>query len=788
MRLSGWGFAAAVLAVGMGGADASGQGPTPNNTPPRPVVTVESAADGLVAKVGDETLRVTVCGDGVVHVVAAPGAGDVKGASPNQPWMLDAASVCPGAKFEFAKVENGATLTTAKLKVRLSTRGGGLNFSAADGTELLREAGSVPRTYEPVELNGEKTMKVTDRFSPDRTEGFYGLGQHQNGMFNYRGATVELGQNNTDVAVPLLVSSKGYGMMWNTASLTYADNRFPLEFSLSAMAGQAVDYYFLYGPEMDKIIHEYRQMTGHVPMFPRWAYGFFQSKDRYESQAEVLGIAKRYRDEHIPIDGIVQDWFWWKTEGDPIFNKNYTDVPAELKELHGEHFHAMLSVWGMFDGDSVNFQELKAKGWEIPGAHVYDATNPEARNFYWEKLAGPLFAQGWDAFWLDSAEPEEWYPHLGDAILKSRTVAIGNGAMYTNVFPLMHTGGVSEHWRKTTDEKRVFLLTRSAFLGQQRNGTTVWSGDVYGTSWGFEHQIAGGLNYALSGLPYWTTDIGGYYLPYDGASTTEKYQQLYARWFEFGTFCPVFRTHGHRPHNEMWSYDKVEPVLLTYDRLRYRMMPYIYSLAAKVTKDDYTIMRPLVMDWRTDPLVWNVGDEYMFGPAFLVSPVWKEDALKRDVYLPKAGWYDFWTGARVEGGQEINVDAPVEKLPLYVRAGSIVPMGPEVEYADEQPNGTVELRVYPGANGSFELYDDEGDSYRYEKGAQAVIPIRWDDATGTLTFGDRAGKFPGMAEKRSFHVVVVRPSHGVGEAVTTVADATVEYRGTATSVKVRGAQ
>jgi alpha-D-xyloside xylohydrolase len=751
---------------------------------PQPVVTVEAAGgDGFVAKVDGETVRVTACSDGVIHVVASPPGAS--GVAPKQPWMLPGFS-CSGGKASFEKSGDKASLTTTKLRVELSLKRGNLEFRSADGTSLLREGEAVPRTYEPVELNGERTFSVTDRFSPDRTEGIYGLGQHQSGMFDYRGSVVELAQNNTDIAVPLLVSTKGYGVMWNTASLSMMDNRFPLEMKFTAMAGSAVDYYFFYGPEMDAVIHEYRELTGHAPMFPKWAYGFFQSKDRYRSQAEVLEIAKRYRAEHIPIDGIVQDWFWWKTEGDPIFNEHFPDVPGELKELHAEHFHAMLSVWGLFDGSSANYQVLKAEGWEVPGARVYDATNPAAREFYWQRLAGPLFAQGWDAFWLDSAEPEEWYPHVGDAILQNKRLAIGNGAEYTNLFPLMHTGGVQENWKKTTDEKRVFLLTRSAFLGQQRNGTAVWSGDVYSTNWGFRHQIAAGLNYAVSGLPYWTTDIGGYWPPYEGASmTTPEYQELYARWFEFGAFCPVFRSHGHREHNEMWTYDRVEPVLVKYDRLRYRMMPYIYSLAAKVTNEDYTMMRPLVMDWRADERVRDIGDEYMFGPAFLVSPVWAKDATKREVYLPQGGWYDFWTGERVAGGKDIEVEAPLETMPLYIRAGSIVPLGPEIEWANERPDGEIELRVYRGADGRFDLYDDEGDSYRYEKGARSLVPIRWNEKAGVLSIGAREGEYAGMPVKRTFHVVWVGRNHGVGEAVASDADTTVTYEGKAVEVRVQ---
>ena len=317
-----------------------------------------------------------------------------------------------------------------------------------------------------------RTLPGHGQIFSDAVEAFYGLGQHQSGLFNYRGSTVELGQNNTDVAIPLLVSSKGYAVMWNTASFTYVDNRFPLELSFASMASDAVDYYVLYGPEMDQIIHEYRSMTGHAPLFPQWAYGLFQSKDRYVSQAEILGIANEYRARHIPLDAIVQDWFWWKPggEGDPVFNSNYTDVPGELKTLHDEHVHAMISVWGLMDTTSKNYQEIKRQGFEIPGTHVYDPTNQAARDFFWNELAGKLFAQGWDAFWLDSAEPEEYWPHVGDAVLRSKQLHIGTGAEYTNIFPLEHTGGVQEHWKKANPGKRVFLLTRSAFLGSSAMG------------------------------------------------------------------------------------------------------------------------------------------------------------------------------------------------------------------------------------------------------------------------------------------------------------------------------
>jgi alpha-D-xyloside xylohydrolase len=751
-------------------------------TPPLPPVKVTSAPDGMTASVGNESVLVSVCRSAVIHFVATPEPPNT--ARQTQPWMLDPKESCPGAKFQVSQTADAAILSTDTLKIEFSLKWGNVEYSTIAGESLLRERNAIPRTYEPAELNGEKTFHVEDRFGPDFAEGLYGLGQHQSGLFNYRGATVELGQNNTDVAIPLLLSSKGYGLMWNTASLTYVDNRFPLELNLRSLAGHSIDYYFIYGPEMDQMIHEYRDLTGHTPMLPQWAYGFFQSKDRYVSQDEVLGIAHRYREEHIPLDAIVQDWFWWKTEGDPAFNSSFPDVPGELNRLHDEHVHAMLSVWGLFDTKSQNFQELAAKHFDVPNAHVYDSTNPQARDFYWNKLVSKLFSQGWDAFWLDSAEPEEYWPHMGDAILSKKQIAIGNGAEYTNIFPFTHTLGIQQHWKATTDRKRVFLLTRSAFLGQQRVGATVWSGDVYGSYWGLRHQVAAGLNFALSGYPYWTTDIGGYWPPHDNPLDDAKFQELYARWFEYGIFCPIFRTHGHRPQNELWAFNTVEPILINYDKLRYRLIPYIYSLAWRVTNGDYTIQRPLVMDWRTDPKARDIGDQFMFGPAILVSPVLQPAATRRTVYLPDSpAWYDFWTGAPLKGGQDIESDAPLDRIPLFIRAGSILPLGPEIEYADEKPAGPIELRIYPGADGKFELYQDAGDSYDYERGNHSIISLYWSESTRTLTIGDREGSYPEMPARIQIKVVWVSVGHGSGLAPVANPDKIVEYTGRAISVQ-----
>lgn len=754
---------------------------------PHPVaMTVEQTADGLRAHNDYDELTVSFSAPGVLHVQAHP-AGSAQRNDP-RPWIEPAAAKSQSTSIAYTADAERVQIKSSEATVELNLREGSLRFKSPDGKWLLHEVGSLPRTYQHSEAEG--LLHVVERFGPDATEALYGLGQHQSGIFNYRGSTVELGQNNTDISIPLLLSSKGYGILWNTASFGYVDNRFPLELNFEAMAADHLDYYVLIGPEFDKIIHEYRQLTGHAPLLPEWAYGFIQSKDRYKTQAEMLQVAEGYRSRHIPMDGLVQDWFWWQKdrEGDPLFNEGYTDVPAELKTLHDEHVHAMISVWGQMNQGSQNYQQIVARGFEIPGTQVYDPSNAAGRDFYWQNLPGKLFAQGWDAFWLDSAEPEEAWPHVGDAILRYKQLSIGNGLEYTNMFAFQHNLGIQEHWQQANSEKRALLLTRSAFLGQQRVGAMVWSGDVYSSWWALRHQVPAGLNFALSGYPYWTTDIGGYHPVGDRQGDMQadrpEYQELYARWFEYGAFCPIFRTHGHRDHNEMWTWsEKIAPALLEVDKLHYRLLPYVYAQAWRIHSEDYTLQRPLVMDFRADERVREIADQFLYGPSLMVSPVLTEHAVSRAVYLPAgAAWYDFWSGKKMSGGVEVAVDAPLHRIPLHVRAGSILPMGPEIEYTGEKSD-PIELRIYAGADASFTLYEDEGDSYRYEQGAHALTALRWNEATHTLTMDEREGSYKGMPIKHSFRIVLVRENHGVGEAVTAKADKTVEYAGKKIEVK-----
>jgi alpha-D-xyloside xylohydrolase len=739
-------------------------------------MTAQSTDGGMQLHNSRETVQVTFCGLDTVHVVAKP-ANALREPPETQPWIV---SPCHAIQGNYSSTATTAHISTADLQVIADLATGALHFEDASGKSVLEESREQPRRYIPASIGGHQLYQVSDRFSPELLEGLYGLGQHQSGVFNYRGSVVELAQANSDIDVPLLVSTNGYGIFWNTASKAWMDDRFSRELKLSADAAPAIDYYVFYGPQMDKIIHLYRQHTGPAPLFGEWAYGFIQSKDRYTSAKQLLDIAAEYRTQHVPLDMIVQDWFWWKKQGDPVFSADYLapypDVAKAVGELHAEHIHTIISTWAVLDPASATYQAMKQQHLLIPGTPDYDPSNPKARDLYWNSLLKPLFAQGWDGFWLDSSEPETWHGE-SDAVLETKQLHIGPGAEYVNVFPLLHTGNVYDHWRQATNTKRVFLLTRSAFAGQQRNSTVEWSGDIFGTFPVLRRQIAAGLNFALSGMPYWTTDIAGYTSPYLDEPANPQYQELYTRWYEFGAFCPIFRTHGHRSANEVFSYGPQTPTLIAYDKLRSRLLPYIYSLAWRVTNEDYTIQRPLVIDWRDDTRTRYIDDQFMFGPALLVSPVTVPGATERLLYLPPAAaWYNFWTGETLHGGQQILAKAPLDRIPLFVRAGSILPMGAVSEWAGQQKDAPMELRIYPGADGNFTLYSDQGDGYQYEKGARATIALHWDDQRMTLHIGAREGSYASMPKQSTFNVVLVAPDNGVGIGASR-ATKTVNYTG-----------
>ena len=761
-----------------------------------PVTAVKQSRSGAtVSFKSGGTLKLEVCTESIVHVTYSPTA-----TFPANKEYVVTKTDWPTVDVKIDDAEKVATLSTSAVRVTVGKEDGGITFSVPGNDRLFRDG---KRMMTPVTVNGEKTYRsetVVEMYGT--REGFYGLGQHQAGVWNYHGASVDLSQENTEIAVPMLLSSNGYGIFWNNTSRTRVNNRFVHVMYISSEVADTIDYYFVYGPEFDKIVAGYRELTGQVPMFGRWAYGFWQCKNRYKSQEEILAVARKYRDLHIPVDNIVQDWFWWNRKGEHIFNKNYPDPKGMIDQLHKDNFHLMISVWPFFEPGSKEYAEMDRLGYfidrtKIPhlpyhqqGMAAYDPTNPGARKYYWDLMDKGLFKLGADAWWLDTTEPET--EGQEESILLGHKIAAGSGDRYANIFPLMTTKAVYEGQRSASDQKRVFILSRSAFAGAQRNSVTAWSGDVLSDWLSFKRQIPAGLNFSVSGLPYWTTDIGGFIGNPLGSPSDPAFRELFIRWFQFGAFSPVFRVHGTRSNpdeNELWSYGpEAQKILLQYDNLRYRLLPYIYSLAWKTTSEAYTPMRPLVMDYRTDVNAQNIGDQFMYGPAILVNPVTEPGATERHMYLPKAKWYDFWTGTPVEmakeSGRFIDAAAPLDRMPLYVRAGSIVPMGPEEEYSNQKPADPIELRVYAGADADFTLYEDEGDTYNYEKGKYATIPIHWNDSTQTLTLGDRKGSFPGMLDKRTFNFVLVREDHGAG-VEPVVSAQTIQYSGTQVAASPR---
>ena len=751
-----------------------------------PVKSVQQAADGVVfAMEGGASLKLQVCSDSIVRVLYSP-----TGAFVDAPQYVVTKTSWPHVDWKMEAGDKTVALSTARLRASVDRATGTIQFADIAGKRLMLDAG---RKMTPVEVNGEKTYRAETVVNVyGSQEGFYGLGQHQAGVWNYRGESVDISEDNTNISVPFLQSSAGYGIYWNNDSRSRFNNRFAQYLFISSEVADTIDYYFIYGPEADRVVAGYRELTGAAPMFGKWAYGFWQCKNRYASQEEILGVARKYREMHIPMDNIVQDWFWWNRKGEHIFNKNYPDPKGMVDELHRENVHLMISVWPFFEPGSAEYSYMDSRGWFVDrtkeahppyhanGMALYDASNAEARKYYWDLMDKALFKIGIDAWWMDTTEPETEAQE--ENIQLHHHLAIGSGDRYVNLFPLLDTGAVYDGQRAASNEKRVFILSRSAFAGIQRNGVTAWSGDLNSDWLNFRRQVPAGLNFSLSGIPYWTTDIGGFV---SGNPDDPAYRELFVRWFEFGTFCPIFRVHGTRTtnQNELSSYGaEAQKILVGYDRLRYRLMPYIYSLAWKVTSEGYTPMRALVMDFRGDARAINAGDEFLYGPAILVGPVTEPGATTRQVYLPKAKWYDFWSGAAVEGGRAVNAAAPLERIPLFIRGGAILPMGPEEEFSNEKPADPIELRIYRGADGDFTIYEDENDTYDYEKGTYAVIPLHWDDAKQVLTIGERAGKFPGMVETRTFRVVVVGEGHGAGVGASEQADKVVTYSGKVVAV------
>lgn len=535
-----------------------------------------------------------------------------------------------------------------------------------------------------------------------------------------------------------------------------------------------LDYVVFYGPSADEVLASYRKLSGNVPMFPQWAYGFWQCRERYASGSQLVETVKEFRKRNIPMDVIVQDWQYWGKRGwgVPQFDTvNYANPAGFIKELHNLNAHFNISIWSNPDRNSVLGKEYAARNLYISDSKWLDYFNPETRETYWNTLNLNMFANGVDSWWMDAVEPEN------DALKGEKTFA-GLGDFYRLTYPYMVSKAVYEGQRKTSAEKRVCILTRSAFPGQQRYGVVNWSGDIGGTWETYKRQIVAGLNYTITGFPYWTTDIGGFFRPGKSQYTDEKYHELLIRWYQWGTFNPIFRIHGYMTETEPWKYGQtVENNMRKMLTLRYRLLPYIYSEAWQVTKNGSTMMRPMVMDFNGDTAAVNRQYQFMFGNALLVAPVTEPNVTETNVYLPKNNiWYDFWTGKRYTDGQTIKADAPLDQIPLFVKSGSVLPMGKALQYTGEKTADSLEIRIYPGADGKFVLYEDEGDGYHYENGVYTTISFVWNEAQKTLTIGDREGSFPGMITARTFNIVLASEPNKANKEV--------HYKGKRLEIKV----
>lgn len=535
-----------------------------------------------------------------------------------------------------------------------------------------------------------------------------------------------------------------------------------------------LDYVVFYGPDADQVISSYRNLSGNVPMLPLWAFGFWQCRERYSSSAQLIETVKEFRSRKIPVDVIVQDWQYWGKYGWGAMKFDetyYPDPKALMDELHSLNANFNISVWENLDKKSEVGKSYVKNNYYIPDSPWVDVSNPAARKAHWDAMNKTFFSQGVDSWWLDATEPEN------DA-LHGKKIYLGSGDTYRLTYPLFVNQAVYEGQRQTSDAKRVCILTRSAFAGQQRYGTINWSGDV-GSTWdAYVRQIKAGLNYAVTGMPYWTTDIGGFFRPKKTQYTDEKYHELLMRWYQWGVFNPIFRVHGYQSETEPWKFSPVvEANIRELLALRYRLIPYIYSQSWQIHKKGSTLMRPLVMDFRQDEIATLQQYEYMFGSAFLIAPVTQAGVVEKEVYLPKSvQWYHFWSGKRFEGGQKVNVAAPLNQTPVFVKAGSIIPMGEPLQYVTEKKADTLEIRIYKGANGSFELYEDEGNNYNYEKGQYATIPFKWNEQQKSLTIGDRVGDYKGSLKKRVFNIVWVDGSKTIG-AETSSFNQPIVYNG-----------
>ena len=795
--------------------------------------------------------------DGAIRVqIAAPGVT----VTPESVVLVDGVAA---ARFRVRQTSEAITVDAGALLAVVNRQTGVLRFTDAAGKVLLEEnAGS--RTLPTTSAPSEGT-RAEDSFVSPSDEYLFGTGQFQDGYLNVRGLPRRLTQVNTQIAIPFLLSSRGYGLLWHNYGLTdlnpadtavsltqtsvgtaqqaevttssgtqtektqeavftgefeieqggpYAlmldvgqkmakryhveiDGKPEVDFAnywlppttswlstlstgrhtlriigettdkpvvflrpannlttLRSANAKYLDFVVFAGPKSDDVIRRYRDLTGAAPMMPDWAYGYIHCRERFHSQDELLSTLKEFREKQLPLDVIVQDWQYWGRYGWNAMQfdeKDYPDARVMIDSIHDMHARLMVSVWSRIDPTSAIGKEFTDKHYYVPGTDWVDFFNPAAANLYWKDMSARLLSLGIDAWWQDATEPE-------NDDLHGRTVATGSGDAVRLLYPLFVNKTVYEGQRKDVPEKRVFILTRSAFSGQQRYASATWSGDV-GNGWDtLKREIAAGLDFSASGLPYWTTDTGGFFRPGPSQYTDPSYHERFIRWLEFSTFTPLMRVHGYQTDTEFWRFGpQVENIARTYLDLRYRMFPYLYSEAAAVTGKGSTLLRPLVMDFADDQKALAQNYEFMFGHEMLVAPVTTPSTEQMTVYLPRTphGWFNFWTGEHVAGGSSLVTEAKLDRIPVFISAGSILPLGPTEQYISQKPASSLELRVYPGADATFDLYEDEGTNYNYEHGDSSLIKLRWDNARHELTIGKREGSFFGMLTNREFRIQLI---------------------------------
>ena len=763
--------------------------------------------------------------------------------------------------FVLKETENSLKISTKEMTVAFDKKSGVIQYSDKSGKVFLSEKENT-RLMKPGSIMGEACFVAEQGFESPKDEYLFGLGQFQDGFYNLKNKTRKLIQVNTQIAIPFLVSNKGYGLLWHQYGLTYfnptnqnitlikntvndgekrevevtttsgtqkvsqqqsiytgkfsvaKEGEYSLMLDLGDMdsrhlvlidgidvinqsnlwlppavsqliqlkAGEhsvkvvcksanipslslklsnnetvfnspnakLLDYVVFAGNDTDEIIANYRNLTGSVPMLPKWAFGFWQCRERYTSGEHLVSTIKEFRKRNLPVDVIVQDWQYWGKYGwgVPKFDEtNYPEPEKFIKEIHDLNAHFSVSVWENLNKESEIGKEYVAKNLFIPNSPWIDIYNPETQKTHWNALNKNLFALGTDSWWMDATEPEN------DA-LRGKQTYFGLGDFYRLTYPLFVSKAIYEGQRNTNPEKRVTTLTRSAFLGQQRYGTINWSGDI-GWDWDtYKRQIVAGLNYNLTGMPYWTTDIGGFFRPGAGQYKDEKYHEILTRWFQWAVFNPIFRMHGYQTETEPWKYgEKVENNMRSMMNLRYQLLPYIYSEAWQITKNNSTLMRPLIMDFNDDATAVSQAYQYMFGKAFLIAPVTAPNVTNWNVYLPKQyDWYDFWTGKRFEGGQSVSTPVTLDKIPLFVKEGSIVPIGKVIQNTQVKQD-ELEIRVYTGKDASFTYYNDEGDNYNYEKGKYIEIPIIWNEKKQSLTIRKQIGSYKNQTSVYTMNIV-----------------------------------